>query len=126
MSATNIESIYQEEIYALPAKVIVVLDKGWEEVTADERKLLSKILESVKLTLSGVQIIVEKEFDLTSLQAYAPKSIITFGAQHKDGGKRYEVHSVNGTAVLQADALGALDDQKKKSLWAALKQMFGL
>lgn len=122
----HLESIYQEDLYVLPAKVIIIIDKAWEEITADERVLLAKILGSVKLSLSAVQIIVGKKFELSSLQAFGPDRVIAFGATLKDQAMPYEVLSVDRTMVLQADALDALDDQKKKSLWNALKQMFGL
>jgi DNA polymerase III psi subunit len=126
ISLSHPESIYQEDLYALPAKVLILIDRTWEEITPEDRVLLAKILGSVKLSLSAVQIMSGKKFELSSFQAFAPQRVIAFGATLKDQATSYEVLSTEGTMVLHADALNALDDQKKKRLWNALKQMFGL
>ena len=57
-----LRNLYQEELYRIPGKVIVVISRPWEEITYEDRTLLSKILGSVKLSLASVQIKVSKNF----------------------------------------------------------------
>jgi len=118
------ESLYQEELYALGPKVLVILSKKWNEVSEEDQLLLSKILGSVNLNLASVQIITHREFEIHDLKVFAPAKIIAFGSVLKGSPKPYELLSVQGTSVLQADALHHFDELKKKSLWSALKRMF--
>lgn len=120
------ESLYQEELYALNPKVLVILSKNWDEVSEKEQLLLTKILESVKLTLASVQVITLKEFDINDLRLFDSRQIIAFGSVFKSSAKPYQLLSLQGTSVIQADALEELDELKKKRLWSSLRQMFSL
>ncbi len=71
-----------------------------------------------------VQIITVQEYDLPDLVAYAPTQIITFGPVLRRLPAQYELLSVDGISIIQADTLDKLNEAKKKSLWGALKQMF--
>ena len=106
------------------SRVMVILPKAWSEVSEDEQILLSKILGSVKLSLASVHLLSLREFDVKDVEMFAPEQIITFGAICKGERALYEVLSVKGISILQADALTNLDDARKKSLWGALRQMF--
>jgi DNA polymerase III psi subunit len=119
-----VESLYQEEIYRLDPKVLVMLSRTWNEISSADRLLLEKILSAVKLSLAMVQIITAQEYDLPDLVAYAPAQIITFGPVLRQLPTQYELLSVDGTSIIQAEALDKLNEAKKKSLWGALKQMF--
>jgi DNA polymerase III psi subunit len=121
-----LEYLYQEELYAQRATVLVILFPGWNELTEEDQLLLKKIMGSVRLDLAAVQIITRQEFSLQDLENYAPKQIIAFGSVFKGSTARYQLISHEGTAIIQADSLQNLDDPKKKSLWMALKQMFNI
>jgi hypothetical protein len=84
------------------------------------------MLVAVKLSLASVQIIVEKEFTLEDLSAFDPSKVLAFGATIKVPTKMYENFTINGVSVIIAESLEKLDDAKKKGLWLALKQMFGI
>jgi hypothetical protein len=118
------ENLYQEELYALSPKVLVILSKNWEHVSEEDQLLLAKILGSVKLNLASVQILTLQAFDLDGLQVYGPTQIIAFGSVLKSSSKYEQLLTLHGTSVIQADALHKLDEIKKKSLWNALKMMF--
>jgi hypothetical protein len=124
MTQSILRNLYQEELYRLPGKVIVVISRPWEEITLDDRILLSKILGSVKLTLASVQIKVSQEFSINDFDALAPTYIIAFGAMLENSSKKYEHLSIEDISVILADELSELDDLKKRSLWLALKQIF--
>jgi hypothetical protein len=121
-----LESLYQEELYAQRAKVLVILFPDWNNLSEEDQLLLKKILGSVRLDLAAVQIITCQEFTLGDLKAYAPQQIIAFGSIFKGFAAQYQLISHEGISIIQADSLHKLDDPKKKSLWIALKQMFNI
>jgi hypothetical protein len=106
--------------------MVVVLPRSWESYTSDEHKLLNKILTSVKVDINAVQIIVQPALDLSALHIYSPARVLIFGAQTTEEIRLYESTAAQGFIVIRADDLSLLDDQKKKNLWVALRQMFGL
>jgi len=120
------ESLYQEDLYEIPGKVIVVLSKNWDDVTEEERTVLSKMLIAVKLNIASVQIITREAFSINDLAALNPSKLLVFGKMVKDVQAFYELTVVNGLPVIVADAIDQLDDAKKKTLWVALKSMFSL
>jgi hypothetical protein len=125
MSQTAFAHLYQEELYRTPSSVTIVLSKAWEDYSADQHVLLGKILASVKLSLSAVRIISLSSFTLSSLEAFGSTNVLVFGS----GGEAftpYQLIRAQGFSVIKADDLDALDDAKKKSLWLALKSMFGI
>jgi hypothetical protein len=125
MTQSILRNLYQEELYRLPGKVIVVISRPWEEITLDDRTLLSKILGSMKLTLASVQIKISQEFSIEDFYPLAPTYIIAFGATLKNSSnKKYEHLSIEDISVILADELNELDDLKKRSLWLSLKQIF--
>jgi hypothetical protein len=121
-----LENLYTEDLYQVPSKVVVVVPKPWSEITEDERMVLSKMLVAVKLSMAHVHIVSRAQFSLEDFNAFPPQKILAFGSAFHASSKLYEHLTVNGTSVILADALGQLDDARKKSLWQALRQMFGI
>lgn len=117
--------LYQNEVYSLPGKVLIVVRK-WETIAESDRQLLSKILGSVRLTMGAVQIISMEALDFDRVQFLQPEYIISFGASMKEFPARYEIISLQDTKIIQADALSELNDMNKKNLWSVLKQMFSI
>lgn len=126
MAESVFESLYQEEIYLVRPRALILIDKPWEHVSQDERVLLAKILGSVKLTLSTVQILHRESASLNELAPFNPERVIAFGTRVSPVHKKYEYLPVDGFHVIASDSLSMLDDAKKKSLWLALRQMFAL
>ncbi len=124
MSTASPQFVYSEELYRLPAKVIVLLPVPWETLADDQVTLLRKILGSVKLSLEGVQLICRKQADLADLNVFNPAAIISFGVALNLNSELYQVIQAGSLQVIQSDDLSTLDDVKKKSLWNALKQAF--
>jgi hypothetical protein len=125
MTQTNaLENLYSEELYNIKPKVLIVFSKPWSEIQEDERALLGKILSSVKLSLSSVQIINRSEFGVDDFNAYGPACIIAFGATLKNSSKMYEKIAAERAAIVVADELCQLDDIRKRNLWLTLKEVF--
>lgn len=124
MNSSALPYLYQEELYHVTGKVLVVLARPWEQYTEDEKILLSRILGSVKLGSAAAHIIVQNPLSLESLKTYNISRVLVFGATTDINA--YQTVQVQGFSVIRADDLRDLDDQKKKNLWMALKTMFGL
>jgi DNA polymerase III psi subunit len=125
LNETILNHLFPETIYHLPPRVVVIVARPWETYAPEEKALLSKILASVRLSPATVQIITQPALSLASLAAYAPSKVLVFGSQ-SEGLRSYEAAQAQGFTVLKADDLPALDDAKKKNLWLALKNMFGV
>jgi hypothetical protein len=125
-AAAALESLFNEDLYQLPSRVLIILAEPWEEVSEESRTLISKILSSVRLSLPVVHIITRADFSVEDVAAFAPTRIISFGSAFKSAHKPYENTVVGNTSVIVADRLAQLDDAKKKSLWQALRVMFGI
>jgi DNA polymerase III psi subunit len=126
VSESALSYLFQEDLYVVPQKVTVVLAKPWNDYTLEQRTLLSKILASVKLSLSAVQILTADSFDLKLIPAGSASRILIFGSATPPSITAYQPNQAQGFSVIKADDLAELDDQKKKNLWTALKAMFEL
>ena len=126
MAESVFESLYQEEIYLVRPRTLVLLDKPWNDISDEERTLLTKILGSVKLSLSSVQVLHRESADVNDLSALNTERVIAFGTRLSPVHKQYEYVPVDGYHVIVSDSLSALDDARKKNLWLALRQMFGI
>jgi DNA polymerase III psi subunit len=118
--------LFQEELYHFTAPVAVVLPRPWVTYNKEEQLLLKKILTSVKVEIDAVQMVVLSSVDLNSLRLYAPVHFLIFGPDIREDIPMYQPTAAQGFMVVRADDLSSLDDQKKKILWTALRQMFGV
>jgi hypothetical protein len=124
-----IEHLYQEELYNLGPKVLIIIPMQWDTLPESEQVLLSKILAFIKRSLSSVQVLALSEADTDDLLIYRPSRIIAFGSTIKASGKSvqsYQLYENDSVVVLQADSLDQLDDPKKKILRNALRELFQL
>ena len=119
-------STYQEELYQIRTRVLVIVGRPWNEISEDDKALLNKILGSVKLTLAKVDVVTLPSFSPQDLSAYGASRMIAFGATLKSSSKLYENITTDQVQVIVAEDFPLLDDAKKKSLWIALKQMFAI
>jgi hypothetical protein len=120
------ETLYQEDLYQIPPKFLILLPKPWDQVSETEASQLSKILAAVKLNLASVQVLTKEDVTLESLMPFSPQRIISFGVPFEPAIKPYENTERNGTKIIYADSLDSLDDIKKRNLWLAMKAMFGV
>jgi hypothetical protein len=119
-----LKHLYQEEIYLIKPKVLVVINKPWVDVTEDEAILLEKILRALKLSLAAVQVVERSVFSPGDFDTFAPRYIIAFGSTLKGSDKLYEEIKADKTTVVIAHSLNELDEMRKRNLWVTLKQVF--
>jgi hypothetical protein len=122
---TSLEQyLFTSELYDFNTPVVVILSKPWEMIGETEKALLSKILSSVRVSLDSICITTDSNVDLKKLFLAGTKKVLIFGSNTPQEITPYQVSTVVGMNIIKADDLDALDDSRKKSLWAALKYMF--
>lgn len=126
MNSTIAENLFQEELYQIPGKIIVVIPKAWNEVSDEEKTQLSKIMNALKISVNAVHILCLQSVSLNTLLPLSPSKVISFGVPVNPQIKSYENTVLEGVNIIQADALDGLDDTQKRNLWIALKGMFNI
>ena len=126
MNALQFSNLYQEDLYQFANPLIVVLPRAWDTYNIEEKMLLCKILGSVKMDLSASQMVVQPALSLNDLNVFTPARVLVFGSDTAEAITFYQATPAQGFIVIRADDLSQLDDQKKKNLWSALRQMFGI
>ena len=125
-STPALAHLFPEELYAFTSPLVVILPRQWDAYSTEQQNLLQKILTSVKVDLNSIQILVQPSVELKSLLIYSPARVLVFGCTIREDVPFYSATAAQGFIVIRADDLNALDDQKKKNLWLALRQMFGI
>ncbi len=118
------DTTYLEDIYQVPCRTFIIVASPWSELEEEQRSLLSKILQAVRLSLESVRIIYQSNFDLASFEE-KPERMIAFVTPPK-GLASYEVIQTGETSVIFSDPLEFLntDDAAKRKLWNTLKTLF--
>lgn len=126
MNASALNQLFHEELYQFATPVIVVLPRGWDSYTVEEQLLLNKILTSVKTDFNSIKMMIGRSIQPESLGIYRPARVLIFGGEPGEPAEKYQQVAARGFMVIWADDLNEMDDQKKKNLWIALRQMFGV
>ena len=116
--------LFQEELYIIPEPVTIVLPRHLADYPEESRALMLRILAAVDLTLASVRIVIGQSVSIEEFDSLRTSKLLIFGSQI-NGIASYEVIQAQGFSVIQADDLTNLDETKKKSLWKAMKAMFG-
>lgn len=125
MTAHPLSDMFQEELYRFSPPVVVVLSRPWTSYSTEEQALLQKILTSIKTDIRAVQVVSHPSLELEALSLSGTAKVLVFGAAASEIPAYQEV-TAHGFKVIRADDLSELNDEKKKSLWLALRQMFGV
>jgi hypothetical protein len=123
---THIEAeyIFTESIYNPEIKVLVLIPGPWSSLKEEEVVLLTKILNAVKLSFDGIQLMEREEISLEQLSIFEPTHVLLFGTKLIPEIQYYTTITLANTTAIQSDELSNLDDTQKKNLWMALKQAF--
>jgi hypothetical protein len=125
LSVSAASPLFQEDLYHFSNPILVILSKPWDMYPSSDKILLNKILTSVKIDMDAAQMVVQPSVDLKSLKVYSPARVLIFGSEINQDVPYYQATPAQGFITIRADDLSLLDDQKKKNLWIALRQMFG-
>jgi len=116
--------IFTEELYLI-RRTTLIFSEPIEAISQQDRILLDKILQAVKLSFNDVTVVHQATLNLGALDV-RPRRVIYFGTP-VTGLSPLEVISVDGSSIVLAPALGALhnDPASKQKLWTALRTLFG-
>lgn len=126
MKIAEAQQIFNNELYPLPERVIVLIPVPWEKMSVDQITQLRKILGFVKFSLEGVQILTYEEVAVSDLKVFNASVVLSFGTKLTPSLSPYETHTVKGAQIIYATALGSLGDHEKRNLMSALKEAFKL
>jgi len=117
---------FQEEIFQIRPKPVVVIDVSWEKLEEKERELLSKIISALKISLDSITIVSQTTPDINSFIGKALK-IIYFG-EATTGIARYEIIESDGLSYICSDSLTQLleNEPARKQLWTGLRRLFSV
>jgi hypothetical protein len=115
--------IFTEEVYQVRGTALIFSDP-WNSIGSNDRALLDKILQAVKLTIQDVNIVHQPALDLGAL-APRPRRVVYFGDSVK-GLTPFEVIEAEDSLLIISATLSQLqaDTASKAKLWAALKVLF--
>ncbi len=124
MNIDIFESVFQEEVYSIKPKLVIVIENSWQALSEQERELLKKILGALKISLESIQIVSQSDFKISSFENKTEK-LIYFGANPGDFAN-YQQHTFSGISFICSEALSQLllNEAARKQLWAGLKDMF--
>ena len=124
MTTEQFNSIYCEEVYSVKPPVTIVLGKSWQDQKQEERQLLSKILQAVRLSIDRVRVLHQTKLDLSEWSA-KPSQVIAFVPPPKGVGL-YEVIQTESSSIIFSDPPNDLmnNEAAKKKLWLALQALF--
>lgn len=126
MNSAEAEQIFKEELYKLPARVIVLIPVPWQNLSEDQIIQLRKILEYVNLNLDGVQILYHEAVEIERILIYHPSLVLSFGSKLSPDDNAEGLQTIHTTSIIRTGILGSLDDAQKRSLMSALKQAFSV
>lgn len=120
------ETTYQEEIFQIKPKPIVVINVGWEKLGEKERELLTKIISALKISLDSITIASQPSLETTSFTGKTNK-LIYFGVL-PSGISPYELLESGDLSFICSESLTQLLDNEasRKQLWVALKKLFSV
>jgi hypothetical protein len=120
------ETTYQEEIFQIKPKPVVVINVGWEKLGEKERELLTKIISALKISLDSITIASHPKLEITSFAGKTNK-LIYFG-DLPSGISRYELLESGDLSFICSESLTQLLDNEasRKQLWVALKKLFSV
>ncbi len=126
MNEEVFDTTYQEEVYQIRLKPIVVINVAWDQLGEKERELLSKIISALKISVDSVTIVAQPLLDITYFNGKTLR-LIYFG-DLPEGVSRYEILESHDLSFICSVSLTQLleNEQARKQLWAALKKLFSV
>jgi hypothetical protein len=117
-------TVFVEPLYRIDEKIVVIIGSSWADLGENDKALLVKILLSVGLSVDSV-VILPMPLDLIKvLSTHRPSVVLCFDPTQNGIEKLYTLVNIGDTTLVKADRLAELNDDKKKALWGALRQVF--
>jgi DNA polymerase III psi subunit len=126
MNQEQLEATYQEDIFQIKPKPIVVINERWEKLGDKERELLTKIIAALRMSLDAITIVSQPTLKISSFLGKT-KRLIYFG-ELPAGVAYYEVLESGEISFVCSENLSQLIDNEeaRKQLWQSLRKLFSL
>ena len=126
MNQEQLEATYQEDIFQIKPKPIVVINERWEDLGEKERELLTKIIAALRMSPDAITIVNQPTLKVLSFLGKT-KRLIYFG-ELPPGVAQYEVLESGDISFVCSENLSQLIDNEeaRKQLWQSLKKLFSL
>lgn len=126
MNQEVFETTYQEEIFQIKSRPVVVINYVWEKLGEKERQLLTKIISALKISIDSITIVTQQPFDVNAFKEKTPK-LIYFG-DLPAGISPYEILELNGLSYICSQSLTQLleNEPARKQLWIGLRKLFSV
>jgi len=126
MNQEQLEATYQEDIFQIKPKPIVVINERWEDLGEKERELLTKIIAALRMSPDAITIVNQPTLKVLSFLGKT-KRLIYFG-ELPAGVAQYEVLESGDISFVCSENLSQLIDNEeaRKQLWQSLKKLFSL
>lgn len=117
---------YQEEIFQIRQKPIVVINEAWDQLGEKERELLTKIITALKISIDSITIVSQPMLDIPSFKGKT-HTLIYFG-NLPSGIAPYENLESSGISFICSQSLTQLIDNEvaRKQLWLGLRKLFSV
>ncbi len=117
---------YQEEIFQINSKPMVVINQDWEKLGGKERELLTKIITALKISIDSITITSQPTLNIKNFSKRTDK-LIYFG-DLPAGIARYENLESNGLSFICSENLTQLleNEPARKQLWLSLRKLFSV
>jgi hypothetical protein len=124
MNIDIFESVFQEEVYSLKPKLVIVIENSWQSLSEQEREQLKKIIGALKISFESIQIAIQSDFKISSFE-HRTNKLIYFGSTPGNFAN-YQQHTFSGISFICSEALSQLliNESTRKQLWTGLKNMF--
>ncbi len=119
-------TIFQEDIFQIKPKPIVVINEEWGKLGDKERELLSKIIAALKISLDGIIVLSRPQLDIPAYVGQT-NQLIYFG-ELPAGVSQYEVLQSGDLSFICSASLSQLLDNEpaRKQLWQGLRKLFAV
>lgn len=126
MNTEILTQLFPEGMYVpFPApRLVVVIPNAWDRYSDEEQQLLKKILIAIDQDLTA-RVVVSPTVDMRAIEDFGAQVVLVFGSEVEGNIPLYKESAAGGCAIVRADDLGELDDEKKKNLWAVIRKPFG-
>jgi DNA polymerase III psi subunit len=117
---------YQEEIFQIKEKPIVVINESWDQLGSKERELLTKIISALKISIDAIMVVSQPSLQITSYYNKTRK-LIYFG-ELPAGVLHYELLESGDLSFICSESLTQLIDNEpsRKQLWQGLRKLFSI
>ncbi len=126
VDAAVLPYLFRDELYQFGSPLVVVLAREWNAYSDEDHRVLARLLKAVEVGSDAATILTLPSVQAEELTVYSPTRVLVFGSEMATDIPFCQEIDIHGFRLMRAVDLPALDEARKKELWAALRPMFGI